>query len=200
MIILAVGLQACGMRPAPQESCNFVQNGDQQRVSWGAQTPVIIYIDGSVPTVHFDAIKAAAEIWNAGVGREVIKIGGWTSRASSQVPDGVNLISFESNWDGNRTEQARTTIFWAGRQVYEADVRINEHDFQFFSGDTGEVGKVDMESLMIHEFGHVLGLKHDLVPQSVMLPTLSSALPGNMQAAFRRTLIAEDRNSIRCEY
>lgn len=200
MVAIAVGLQACGMRPAPQESCNFVQNSDQQRVSWGAQTPVVLYIDSSVPNIYFDAIKAAAETWNAGVGREIIKIGGWTNRSQNQAPDGVNLISFEQSWDGTRTEQARTTIFWAGSRIYEADVRVNERDFNFFAGSTPEAGKVDMQSLMIHEFGHVLGLRHTEFPQSVMLPTLASASSANSTLALRRQLIEEDRKSIRCEY
>ena len=199
-ISVVVGLQACGMKPAPQESCNFVQNGDQQRVSWGAQTPVVMLIDSSVPAVFFDSIKDAAAVWNQAVGREIIKIGGWTNAASTSLPDGVNLIYFQRNWDGERTEQARTTIYWSGDRIYEADVKINERDFGFFSGSTPEPGKIDMESLLIHEFGHVLGLRHMVVAGSVMQPTLSGATVVNPSAGFRRNLTSDDKNSILCEY
>jgi hypothetical protein len=197
---LALGLQACGITPSPQDSCNFVQNGDQQRVSWGSSTPVVLYVDSTVPDTYFDAIKAAADIWNKAAGREVLKIGGWTNREGGGGPDGVNLIYFQRNWDGDRAEQARTTIYWAGDRIYEADVKVNDRDFQFTGGDTPEVGKLDMESLLIHEFGHVLGLKHMTVPQSVMQPTLSGATISNIHAGMRRDLVADDQKSIRCEY
>lgn len=200
IIALGAGLQACGMKPSPQESCNFVQNGDQQRVSWGAQTPVILLIDSSVPGVYFEPIRKAAEAWNEAVGREVIKIGGWTNTASSPTPDGVNLIYFQRNWDGERNEQARTTIYWSADRIYEADVKINDRDFAFFAGDQPEAGKLDMVSLMIHEFGHVLGLKHMNATGSVMQPTLSGAVASNLNISLRRKLVPDDQNSIRCEY
>lgn len=200
ILVGAVVLQACGIRPSPQVSCNFVQNSEQQRVSWGAQTPVVMLIDSSVPGIHYDAIKRAAQVWNESVGREVIKIGGWTSTGPSPTPDGVNLIYFQRNWDGPSNEQARTTIYWSGERIYEADVKVNERDFEFFSGETGEAGKLDIESLLIHEFGHVLGLKHTQIQGSVMQPTLSGALATNLSAGFRRSLTTDDRNSIACEY
>lgn len=196
----AFGLQACGLKPSPQEPCNFVQNSELQRVSWGAQAPVVLYIDSSVSESYFDSIRRAAAIWNEGVGREVIKIGGVSNSGPSATPDGVNLIYFQRNWDGQTSEQARTTIYWAGDRIYESDVKINNRDFDFFAGDTPEVGKLDMESLMIHEFGHVLGLKHITVTGSVMQPTLSGALANNLNAGLRRSLVKDDMKSIRCEY
>jgi Matrixin len=200
LLIAAVALQACGMRPNPQVSCNFVQNSDQQRVSWGAQTPVVLLIDSSVPGIYFDSMQSAARTWNEAVGREVIKVGGWTTSGPNALPDGVNLVYFQPRWDGAANEQARTTIYWSGSRIYEADIKINSQDFDFFAGDTGEAGKLDMESLMIHEFGHVLGLKHILTPGSVMAPTLSSAMATNLSAGFRRNLSTDDRKSIACEY
>lgn len=200
ILVGAVVLQACGLKPAPQVSCNFVQNSDQQRVSWGAQAPVVMLIDSSVPGIYFDSIKRAAQAWNESVGHEIIKIGGWTTSGPSPAPDGVNLIYFQRNWDGPSNEQARTTIYWSGERIYEADVKVNDRDFDFFSGETGEAGKLDMESLLIHEFGHVLGLKHMTSKGSVMQPTLSGALATNLSAGFRRSLTEDDKNSIACEY
>lgn len=200
VLAIGIGLQACGMKPAAQDSCNFVQNSDQQRVSWGSQTPVVLYIDQSVPATYYDSIKRAAQAWNNGVGREVVKIGGLTSNRPSSSPDGINLIYFQRNWDGERSEQARTTIYWAGDRIYEADIKVNDRDFDFFGADTPTAGKLDMESLMIHEIGHVLGLRHMETAGSVMQPTLSGATTFNMNAGFRRKLTTEDQNSIRCEY
>ncbi len=198
--LAAFGLQACGLRPEPQESCNFVQNGDQQRVSWGAQTPVLLYIhEDSVHRDYYEAMKSAAEVWNKSVGRDVLKIAGVTRKGPSNVPDGVNLISFQRDWDGDPLEQARTTIWWAGEKIYEADIKINER-FKFFGGNTPEADKIDMQSLMIHEFGHVLGLKHVDVPPSVMVPTLASASSSRPESGFRRKLSEIDKKSVGCEY
>lgn len=195
LIAVTVALQACGTKKQAEESCNFVQNGELQRVSWGAQVPVVLYVDRSVPSVYFDAISASVVEWNRRVGREVMKIGGWAVDAGG-VPtqDGQNVIYMMNSWEPEKTnEQARTTVYWAGDRIYEADIRINDQNFDFSWGVDPELNKVDMESLMLHEFGHVMGLSHSVTPQSVMARSLPNATK-------RRELSAADQNSIRCEY
>jgi len=201
LLSLGLVLQACGIKPKPEESCNFVQNGDLQRVSWGAQTPVIMYIDSKVPGEFFESIQRAADNWNKAVGREVIKIGGWTDRVPVPRQDQVNVIYYLQDWESNKeNEQARTTIYWGGDRIYEADIRINNHNFEFFGGSEPIVGRVDMESLILHEMGHVLGLGHTNLKNSVMvksLPHATEAVPGS---AFRRKLSGDDTSSVQCEY
>lgn len=209
IVVIAAILQACGVKPAPQEACNFVQNSEQQRVSWGAQVPVVFLISSYVPpesrgqvdvSQYYEAIRAAAHVWNEAIGREVIRIGGVTDEMPNYGRDQVNLISFIVDWNGNSAEQARTTINWVGSRIYEADIYINVRDFRYFAGDEPGENEVDMMSLMIHEFGHALGLRHIDAPQSVMQPTLASASRFMPQNAFRRKLSEVDLNSIRCEY
>jgi poly(3-hydroxybutyrate) depolymerase len=193
LIGLGLSLQACGVKPAPEESCNFVQNADMQRVSWGGGTPVVMYIDESVPAVYRDAVKRAAATWNNDIGREVIKIGGVT-KMNGPSQDGANVIYFLDAWEAERTnEQARTTVYWAGTRIYEADIRVNNRDFNFFWGSDPVSGRVDIESLILHEMGHVLGLGHSVTAKSVMAKSLPSA-------TLRRDLSADDLSSIRCEY
>lgn len=194
LIATGLFLQACGQQPSPQESCNFVQNNDFQRVSWGSNVPVVMYIDSSVPSHFFEAIRIAAGRWNQVVGREILKIGGWTNGAGQPSQDGANVIYFLNSWEPDRSnEQARTTVYWAGNRIYEADIRVNASDFKFFWGPESVPGRVDIESLMIHELGHVLGLAHTTTPQSVMATSLASA-------TLRRSLSQLDQNSIGCEY
>ena len=190
----ALALQACGTPIAPEEACNFVQNGQQQRVSWGAQLPVVVYIDSSVPPEFFEAIRDAAMEWNRSIGRDVLKIGGWTQAGERPAQDGANIIHFLNSWEPNRSnEQARTTVYWAGDRIFEADIRINNFNFDFFGGAVPIAGRVDMQSLMVHEFGHVLGLAHTDSPVSVMARSLPSA-------TLRRDVTNLDLNSVRCEY
>lgn len=193
LIGLGLSLQACGVKPAPEESCNFVQNADLQRVSWSSGVPVVMYIDESVPAVYRDAVKRAAATWNNDIGHEVIKIGGVT-KMNGPAQDGANVIYFLDAWEEDRTnEQARTTVYWAGTRIYEADIRVNNRDFNYFWGDSPMPGRVDIESLILHEMGHVLGLGHSTTAKSVMAKSLPSA-------TLRRDLTQDDLSSIRCEY
>ena len=117
-----------------------------------------MHIDSGVPNAYYNAIHAAADKWNLAIGREVIKIGGVVQTDGVPKQDGANVIYVLRSWEPERTnEQARTTVYWAGDRIFEADVRINAHDFDFFT-DTPVAGKVDIQSLILHEFGHVLGL------------------------------------------
>jgi predicted Zn-dependent protease len=191
---IGLGLQACAQKPSPEESCNFVQNGDQQRVSWGSDTPVVMYIDSSVPEQYFNAIRSAADTWNRTVGREVLKIGGWTQTNGIPAQDGANVIYLLRNWEADKpNEQARTTVYWANDRIYEADVRINAKNFEFFTNEQPVVGEVDVESLVLHEFGHVLGLAHNTSSQSVMAKSLANA-------TLRRKIGDIDTSSVKCEY
>ncbi len=194
LIAGTLALQACGAKKSPEDSCNFVQNGEQQRVSWGAQVPVIIYVDRSVPSVFYDSIARGVAEWNTRVGREIVKVGGWAVNTTGQpAQDGQNIIYMLSDWEAEKSnEQARTTVYWAGDRIYEADIRINDRNFDFSWGDP-EPDKVDMQSLILHEFGHVMGLAHATTPQSVMARSLPNATK-------RRELSVADQNSIRCEY
>jgi hypothetical protein len=139
-------------------------------------------------------ISAAVTEWNTRVGRQVLKIGGWAVNTNGQpTQDGQNVIYMLSDWEADKAnEQARTTVYWAGDRVYEADIRINDRNFDFSWGDP-EPERVDMQSLILHEFGHVMGLAHSVTPQSVMARSLPNATK-------RRELSVADQTSIRCEY
>ena len=187
-------LQGCAPKVSPQESCNFVQNSELQRVAWGSHVPVIMYVDKSVPEMYYGAIQNAAATWNKGVGHEVIKIGGVSDSTSGPTQDGASIIYFLNSWESDRTnEQARTTVYWTGNRIYEADIRVNAHDFKFFWGTDLVSGRVDIESLVLHEMGHVLGLAHNTTETSVMAVSLPSAY-------LRRDLYKADLSSVKCEY
>jgi predicted Zn-dependent protease len=197
-LIAALGmlLQACAPEVTPEESCNFVQNSLSQRVSWGAKIPVKMYIHESVqdPT-HIEAIEAAARSWNEVVGRQVIVIeSSFVSGDINSKKDGRSFIYLHSTWDEHRTtEQARTTIYWNGNRINEADIKINAKNFKYAASETPKSGWVDLQSLMIHEMGHVLGLAHIDHRKSVMATTLPS---GNL----RRDVSDEDKTNLSCEY
>ena len=189
---------ACERKLPPQESCNFVQNSDQLRVSWGSKLPVRLYVHHSVPKEYYGAIERAVKQWNDGLkqGRELIHIEGWgTTGLETPGRDGYSVIYWLSDWEASKpTEQARTTIYWTGNRIYEADMRINAHNFTFYGAESSDsIVGVDLESLVIHELGHVLGLAHTTANGSVMVPSLASN-------TARRDPGTMDIQSLKCEY
>ena len=180
---------------AAEEACSFVQNSQQQRVSWQGNLPVKVFVSDTVPEEFLPAIESALETWNLALGsREIFTLAGQLENAQAPVQDGVSAIYFRDTWEQDRTgEQARTTIFWKGNEIQEADIQINGKDFKFFVGDEPESGAVDVESLVLHELGHALGLTHKSSSGSVMAATLPSS-------SLRREPSKADVDALRCEY
>ena len=179
LLILAAALTSCD-KPQPQEPCGFVLNPSGERLSWGGAVPVELGLDASIPVAWEPSINRAAATWNASVGHEVIRVTRTPAR---------NTIRLVAIADPQR--QGETHISWAGNRVFEADVDLSTRYDLVTENPTR--WEVDLESLMVHELGHVLGLAHSEEPGSVMAPTL-----GNGQV--RRKLSALDRENVRCGY
>lgn len=198
LIVLGAGLmQACSRPLPPQESCNFVQNPESQRVSWKQHLPLRLYVHRSVPPEAYAAIERAVAEYNSdlGGGREIFKIEArGVSGDLDPKKDGYSTIYWFDAWDPNKpTEQARTTIYWSGTEIFEADVRINASNFHYNYGTETNFSDVDLDSLLVHELGHALGLAHNVTHGSVMNITLDNG-------QVRRKLGEVDMASLKCEY
>lgn len=186
-------IQACA--PKVQDDCGFVQNVYGERISWKSDVPVTMKIHSSVPDSYIPAIQAAAESWNRTAGKTILKIN-TTKDTGALNPrkDGENIIYVLSEWEANKaSEQARTSVYWVGDVIQEADIRINAKNFTFYTNDSASHSGVSLEALVLHELGHVLGLKHKDTSGSVMATYLANGVD--------RTAVAEtDSTSLQCEY
>jgi hypothetical protein len=194
LIVLSVFVPKWLPATRNQNACNFVQNVDQQRVSWKGNLPIHFRVHRSVPPEARPAIQRAINMYREVLGREIFVIDNWEADGPD-IPqkDGLSTIYWMHTWEADRAkEQARTTLYWNGDQIYEADIRVNAANFRF-DFMPGTLGQIDLESLLIHEFGHVLGLTHD--------PTIGSVMNFSLnEGQIRRHLGIVDLASLHCEY
>jgi len=178
-----------------EDSCNFVQNAQGVRVSWKSAVPFHLLITSSVPPKYDSAILKAVNTWNARKGMTLIEAHRDNAAPNSVGSDGVNGIYWLTEWSSDQqNEQGRTSIKWDISKLKEVDIKINAKNFKFYTDtDSDKTGKISLESLILHELGHAMGLKHIEQSDSVMQPYLATGkdrnTPGNI-----------DINSLNCEY
>lgn len=209
MSSLAFTMVSC--KPKEAQDCGFVQNVYGQRISWKSKEPIQLVIHSSVPTELRQAIYRATQTWESHAGQKLFNIIEDSSQVSIEPKkDGKNVIYFMHSWEPDRrSEQGRTSVYWADDQIMESDIRINAANFSFYDQDPAQLvlasgidGTVNalsnsegynFEALVLHELGHFLGLKHTTEKSSVMVTHLS--------AYTNRTVLSQsDGDSIRCAY
>lgn len=208
IFILGLTLSACqqgdgpSLGPGDQEhlasaaetDCGFVQNIYGQRVSWKGNIPLRLEIHPSFPTEYEGLLKKAAQHWNDAAGMTLIQFVHGESSLNTAAIDSVNRIHWMKDWpETQKGLQALTYLRWTKNQLYEADITINNKHFNFFIDNPTTSYDVHLESLLIHELGHALGLKHRSTVPSVMWAVLNGAI-------IRDTLTQADRDTLKCEY
>ncbi len=176
-----------------KECEGFATNSLGQQLSWAEEFPIKIYVDQNVPDQYIESIKNAMHTWNAELGFAAFQFKDVLPASDQPLANGKSVIHWLvlSSADRSEGRQAVTLVAWNGAGIDKADMLINARDFKY-STDPKE-GEIDIESLVLHELGHILGLAHSSASGSAM----NEHLPYGI---LRRSLAPEDIARIRCKY
>jgi hypothetical protein len=143
---------------------SFLNSSGRVFVSWaGARIPYVVS-DQPVEGVSVDALETALQrataAWQAAGGSNMtFEYQGRTS-ARPLALDGRNTIGFLARPDLEGVLGVTASIFDSVTgEVVESDMFLNSTVGWSVAGD-GEEGRYDVESIALHELGHMLGLDH----------------------------------------
>ncbi len=220
--ILAVLMLACiaPVRPLASDFpdlIDFAGSPAQQRTKWLTKTiQVSVSTSLSSPTSAITpdsdiagAVHRALSRWSTAANISFEEVSS-TVQSISPVSggDGISLITIAETDEnlaifGRGHNPARTRVFFDPEtgEIVEADIAINPHPTGVdgaalrFSTD-GTPGTYDLESTLMHEIGHFLGLDHSNVIGSTMQPHQGVNGTYKLPAFTERTLSEDDRTRL----
>ena len=177
--------------PEPPQSNSYTFTG----LFWDV-LPVVQNYNGAGAPAGLNAkgaLDATYGPWSSVSGSTYrIQSGGTTSRCPSLVREcpgaQVNDRSNDVGWA--RLANGTLGVTWSTSGTDEADMAINTR-YVWSTGCTAQSGAFDLQSVYLHENGHVAGLGHSTDTSAVMYPSYQTA---------RCALAADDRNGLAALY
>jgi matrixin len=139
-------------------------NGRQVSFHWN-RSPVRYFVtDRGVPGVTLPQLQTAIDksfrVWQDVPTASITFQAAGVTGASPFEEDGITALGFLSRPDLEGVLGATGFIVdEITGEIIESDIFFNSQ-YPWSVAESGEPGKVDLESVVVHEIGHLLGLKH----------------------------------------
>jgi predicted Zn-dependent protease len=139
--------------------------------------PLIFRMPRSYEKDHSEAVRSVVNQYNDAFGMEALRIifsdKSLEAQATPLKPWHNNyreMTIFKTNiWEYPSNKLAITRTLDMKNYIYYANITFNTKDFVFNTDHNQDEGnKVDFHSVLLHEMGHVFGLKHSDDNDSVM--------------------------------
>ncbi|SME87905.1 matrixin family metalloprotease [Pseudobacteriovorax antillogorgiicola] len=202
LLIFLVSIQmACGVAEEryhiDEETTPDSNTDDQGGVAFHSSTgwtgSVTFFVEANAPDQIVEASENAAQTWNDAVGYNVLSFGGIAESDRGEelytsLDDTMTVVYYEESWldtTGKPSTTLATTVWEnaAGSdEIVKGDIILNAEIYAYQDStvvpdEDDEVEStsyvVDTETVLLHEFGHLLGLDHVTVDEdenSVMHP------------------------------
>jgi hypothetical protein len=156
------------------------------RRTW-ASTPIVVLVNTTGNSTINDgsggvsAVAASIKAWG------IISSGTTSAGAVRGVAPATIMLADNGHICTGSCLAATLTGYYTGNIITDADIYTNQRYNYTSSKETdGCSGEYDIDGIMVHEVGHVIGLGHSNVAGATMYPTVSSCNINN------RSLEADD--------
>lgn len=203
-------LSGCGKETlSSQSGLNASLSNTTVAGKWeGGDMPVTVNLSNSFSATEASTLESMGNSWEAATGNAVnfFNFGAQVSNKSytdfDDYQDSEMGVYLNNNWPSNISAFALAITQYFGYrhnvgtsseyiELIHADIILNDEYFSF--SFNGQAGTYDLPSVVLHEFGHFIGLTHSSTSPSVMSPTLASSTQS-------RSLYSHDINSIKSNY
>lgn len=185
LFILIFSFYGCGLAPKEFNEFSLASNAEGVPFLWDKNVfPINLKIDESFTQNEVDAIKEMSSNWNSVNANQVQFLNNNHKTAQKntldvgQFKDTTMGIYKITNWSNTLppTALAVTQLYGHMRNnrvvLSHADILINYENFSFSSSENSF--GYDLKTVVIHEMGHFLGLRHNDLGKShsVMYPSI----------------------------
>jgi hypothetical protein len=168
------------------------------------QLPLNIVAPESMRSELEDILASSCDVWNKGA-KKLLLIYSFENydpaRSSKMIEDdGKQRIYFTKSWGNVSDEDGQLAITLRNRlgvDIKKTSIVFNfNHDYHIRPQDQNDLPEeyqYDLETVLIHELGHLLGLQHSDEAGSVMKPAI-------INGEISRTLSTQDSRKIFNKY
>lgn len=181
----------------------------------GWKKTIPYYIDSEVPDYLHGSIITAADTWNESIGYDLLSYGGISNVARgdslySSLDDSKTVIYYELDWTAttNKAVSTLATTVWQNSdysdEIVRGDIIMNGEMYMFQDATwspiiEGSISVIaDCESILLHEFGHLIGLQH--IEESVDNESIMHAQTFIGYNVYDRDLSSRDESNVRQIY